>query len=262
MKELIIGGVAILGVGLSPTSAATAITWNTETGSSSTSFSCGSGWGNSCTFNSDGEILKARAYSTSNNGGAGKFEEARLYVYSGGIGVRNPDNNNETSSPNHAIDNKGRDDFVVFEYEDANYNPTGFMIGWKEKDADIRGWIGGESLGAGYDFTDSRVSDLAGLGFTSFRFDNVSVGTLNLFNTDLTGRYLILAPQLYDIPNIADKKYDYFKISELRGTSIDPIPPAEISEPGTAALLGVALAGFWANRRQMSTARVSLPRFS
>jgi hypothetical protein len=267
MRQLIMRGAVMLGVGLSGTSAASTISWNTETGSSSTSFSCGSGFGNTCTFNSGGEILKARAYSTVDDIGVGKFEQAMLNVYSDGISVMNPRNTNESNplqpnNPNRSVDNDGRDDFVVFEYDDANYNPTGFMIGWKNTDADIRAWIGGESLGANYDFTDQSVADLTGLGFTSFRFDNVSVDTLNLFNTELTGRYLILAPQIFNIRNLSDNQYDYFKISGITGSGADPIPPAEIPEPGTAALLGIALVGLWANRRQMSPARVRLPRFS
>jgi hypothetical protein len=262
MRKLIMGGAVMLGVGLSGTSAASTIAWNTETGSSSTSFSCGSGFGNSCTFNSGGEILKARAYSTFDDDGVGKFEHAMLNVFEHGIGVRNSRNTNESNNPNHAVDNNGRDDFVVFEYDDANYNPTGFMIGWKNNDADIRAWIGGESLAAGYDFTNKRVSDLGGLGFTAFSFNNVAIDTLKSFSQEATGRYLILAPQLFNIRYVTDNQYDYFKISEIRGTGTDPIPPAEIPEPGTAALLGIALAGLWANRRWMSSARTRRLRFS
>jgi hypothetical protein len=182
-----------------------------------------------------------------------------LSVYDGGIGLRNRDDSNETSSPNHSVDNYGRDDFVVFEYDASNYNPTGFMIGWKQSggDADMRAWIGGGSLAAGYDFTGKDVADLSGLAFTLFTFNNVAVDTLKLFNTQLTGRYLILAPQLYDVRNVADANYDYFKISQIRGTE-----PTQVSEPGTAALLGIALAGFWANRRRMSANHVGLHRFS
>ena len=116
------------------------------------------------------------------------------------------------------------------------------MLGWKSGDADVRAWIGGGNLAAGFDFTGERFSDLAGLGFTLFSFNNVAIDTAKDFNTTLTGRYLIFAPALYNTAG-ADSTYDYFKISQIAGEY-------KVSEPGTAALLGIALAGFWANRRR------------
>ena len=235
------------------------ITWNTGTPSGSTAISCGNGKGNSCAFNNNGETLKARAYSTSNNSGSGKFEKVEINTYSGGVGVRNYDDGNEASSPQHAIDNNGRDDLVVFEFKDDTYNPTSFMIGWKQGDADIRAWIGGETLPAGYNFTGESFSDLAGLGFTSFSFNNVATDTLMSFNTDLTGRYLIFAPALYDTGG-ADKNYNHFKISQIGAeplTMLDnpptgPLPQNKLPEPGALTLLGIGMAWLWTQRRRMN----------
>lgn len=255
MKKLIVGGAVILSSGFAGMAAATVVKWDTERYSSSTIDDCSNGVGNSCTFDKGGEIVTARAYSTTNNNGLGTFEKATINVYDGGIGVRNPDQSNERNSPHHAVDSNGRDEIVVFEYDDSGYNPTGFEIGWKSGDADIRAWIGGENLGAGYDFTGERFSDLAGLGFTLINFSNVSVDTFKSFNMDLTGRYLIFAPQLYNTDGY-DRRYDYFKISQIAGEPgvvvipPDPDPQTPVTEPGTAALLGIALAGFWANRRR------------
>ena len=236
------GVVAVVFSGLAGTVPAALIKWDTDSGSSSTTTSCTSGVGNGCTFTKSGEVLKARAYATNNDSGSGDFKKATINVYDGGIGVRNPDQSEESSSPNHSTDNNGRDDVVVFEFRSSVFDPSSFMIGWKSGDADIRAWIGGGNLAAGFDFTGEKFSDLAGLGFTLFSFNNVAIDTAKDFNTTLTGRYLIFAPALYNTAG-ADSTYDYFKISQIAGEY-------KVSEPGTAALLGIALVGFWANRRR------------
>lgn len=248
MKKLLVGGAVILSAGLAGTAAAAAITWDTIHNSSSTSDNCSAGIGNSCTFNKDGEILKARAYATNNNNGSGEFEEATIAVYNGGIGVRNPDQWTEWFWPQHGVDSYGRNDLVVFEYA-SEYKSTGFEIGWKFFDSDIRAWVGGEDLGAGYNFEGVKFADLAGLGFTSENFNNVPINTQRSLDSDATGLYLILTPRHYN---------DFFKISQItgeRGIVVPPPPPDPqnpVPEPGTAALLGIALAGFWANRRRKS----------
>lgn len=266
MKKLIVGGAVILSAGLAGTAAAAVITWDTISNSSTTADACANGVGNACTFTKGTEILTARAYATNNNAGSGAFEKATITVYSGGIGVKNPDqigrsySNNENDSPDHAIDNDGRDDLVVFEFSNSLFDPDSFRIGWRDNDSDIRWWIGGASLGANFDFTGQTFSSLSGLGFSSpGGSNNVAINTTKSVSGDETGRYLIFAPSLQDTARNSppDSKYDYFKISQITGTlgtvvvpPPDPDPQSTVPEPGTAALIGIALAGFWANRRR------------
>ena len=255
MKRIFTRGALLVMIsGLASTATAAVIKWDTETGSSSTSRSCTSGVGNGCTFTTGGQVLKATAYATNNDSGSGDFKKATINVFDGGIGVANADQREENNSPNHSIDNYGRDDVVVFEFASSGFDPESFMIGWKSGDADVRAWIGGDSLAAGYNFTGVGFSDLASLGFTLFSFNNVATDTAKNFNTALTGHYLIFAPALYNSGG-ADSNYDYFKISQISAQYVGTPPQHPdnpVSEPGTAALLSIAFAGFWANRRRKS----------
>ncbi len=254
-KILTIG--LLISIGLTTHLAATPLHWNLNT---STDDCNNSGVGNTCEFISNtGEEIKVNAYSTNNNNGTGAFAQATLTVWSGGIGVKNPFDSNESSSPNHATDNSGKDDLVVFQHYDPSYLFTGFQIGWKSTDADITAWIGGNSLGANYDFTGKHFSDLAGLGFTKFTFNNVSVNTTQDLDPDTIGRYLIIAPTEFDSRTncgprhrSACDQYDYFKISQISGDE-----PVTVPEPGTLALFGIAIFGFWL-RNTFRNSRIKL----
>lgn len=246
MKKIIVAGIALFCSGWIGSVVAGSITWNTIVGNGS----CTSDTGNSCTFTgNDGEILKARAYATNDNDGSGTFKKATLTIWDAGLGVKNTDDFLEDYTPNHAADNFGKNDLVVFEYASLSdfitYEYTGFEIGWKFLDADINVWIGGSGLSANYDFTGIKFSELAGLGFTKFDFNNVPINSQqNLVNAP--GPYLLLAPKLDDFN-------DFFKISQINGKITEErLPAAEIPEPGSIALFGAALIGLWANRRKRS----------
>ncbi len=231
MKNIIKTVTILLSMGLIGSVSAGPVTWNTSSGSAT----CSGGVGNSCTFTESGHTLKAHAYSTTNNSGSGAFEKATLTVWSGGLGVKNPDQSNESGSPHHALDDDGRDELIVFENNYPGYAFTGFEIGWRRSDSDISAWVG--SLSANYDFTGVKFSDLTGLGFTKADFSNVPTNTLRSLGS-LVGNYLILAPS-------DDSNSEYVKISQISGQT-----PTRISEPGIVALFGIAFVGFWLNRRR------------
>lgn len=241
MKKLLIMSAWLISAGLAGNGSATPVSWSLG----SSSGTCTTGLGNECTFTSAGKTIKARAYATNDNPGLGLFVKGTLNQFTGGLGVKNPDEvGNKGKAPQHAVDNDGKDELIVFESSDPSYLFTGFQIGWKQNDADIRAWIGGNALGAGYNFFGKSFTDLGSLGFTAFDFLDVPVNTPQSFGTNgMAGRYLILAAAPHNRGGY-DSNLDYFKISQISGTDPrDPEPPVSVPEPGTLALLGIALAG-------------------
>jgi hypothetical protein len=172
---------------------------------------------------------------------------APLAVFDGGLGV------GEGRSPQHAVDNNGGVDVLVFEFDDTHYNPTSLMIGWKQSDADAQVWLGGNSLGASFDFEgkclsgcDNPADNLDNLGFTSLPadFHNLDVGTERAYLTSLLGQYLVIAAK----PGDTD---DFFKLQQIAG--VEPL-----AEPSTLALLAAAVSGLVGLAlRRAGTLRVS-----
>ena len=192
-------------------------------------------------------VLTARAYATGNNDGTGNIVARNLGLYSGGLGVSG--GTDSTSSPNHALDNVGVNDLILFEFAAGGYNPKSVTIGWKQGDADIQLWVGGPNS-AGLNLVTAcaggncDISELASMGFSvpALQYTDLAVGVPQLLSTTLTGRYLLVAAR-FEGGDISGGDDDYMKISSVVA-KVSRVP-----EPATAGLLLLGLVALGRSRK-------------
>jgi hypothetical protein len=189
------------------------------------------------------ELILARAYQTSNDSGTGNFQSATLGLYGGGLGITATD---DSGSPNHAIDNAGRDNFLLLEFDSNLHRLTSFSIGWHQNDSDVQIWVGGPTaaglnlaLANGCSGHNCTVADFAALGFVQLPlFSNAQDFVSNPVNTATLGRYVLIAGQL------GSDQDDYFKLYNVTNVEVT------VPEPATLGVMLAGLAGLLAARRR------------
>ena len=224
---------------------------------------------------SGGQVLTVRAFSSANafasGAHTGNFVAAALGLYTAGLGVTapgsQPSGDGTGTNNQHAADNYGKGDLIVFKFPDAGYVPlstflTQFIcpsgcsgVSSADINTDIKAWVGGAGKTFS-NFTSLSFSTLTPAnGFQQYPLTNGTTTpgafldgdgnrSVNL-NFDppgltkplnLAGLYLIIAPD-------PAEKNDGFKIGSIVGTTSVP-------EPATLTLLALGAAGVGFLRRR------------
>jgi hypothetical protein len=245
---IIVAAVATLG-----SAQAATVSWDTSSGTGSSYVSStGSTAGNEMTFKaSTGEFLKARAFyieGSSSGNTTGLLKNSALAMYDQGLGVTTTQSGEcYGCSPEHAVDNVGLKELVVFQLPSDNWDPTTVHLVpfGSSMDTDVTFYVGGAAeftnLGS---FENKSLSYLLSHGFTTVDEVTDTTGERNVpvNTTPATGRYLIVAAWLGDTT-----PEDHFKIETV---SAKPGGGTSVPEPGTLSLLTVGLCAVGAYRRR------------
>lgn len=231
------------------------IDWTFD-GSNETLVGGNSSIGNSRTYQSGGTdnvSLRATAWSDtggSNPGVGNNFEAASLRRWGGGFGVQNR-LSNDTSSPEHAVDNNNNFDFVLFELDRSVNLSSVTMNEYGTGDSDITVWVGNTDadFSTQLDLDGMAFSDLDSMFTRAENYVNDGSPRTALFPEDgnLMGNVIIVAATI--LPTYNGMK-DYFKIKKLAGGYDDPITTTEIAEPSSLGVIGLGLAAICFMRRR------------
>jgi hypothetical protein len=244
--------LALASTALFSTAAQATSTWSFACGGSGKP-ACDSTVSSSLQFAGTGTTNTAKVSGWANTGATGDVSEKKLAsgtvrAFSGGLGITSA--GESTSSPNHAVDSAGADEFVLVSFAQA-VKLSAVSIGWFSGDADI-------SVLA---YTGAGVPTLT--GNTLAATDTVGGSSVGLINAgwSLVGHYAKGATNNYAInptniqssywlvgaynarvgtPNSAlTKDDDYFKLLTVAGTTGGT--PNTVPGPSTLALMAIGL---------------------
>lgn len=225
---------------------------------------------NNKTSNTQGGIT-ATASGWSNTVGSANVLLDSAYITlngSSGLGVRNNDcsgfanctggsygrDANEGSSPEHAIDNNGRVDSILFSFTDK-VNLTSFSAGWVSTDSDftVLAYTGaGNPAGlASQSYANLLLNGWSLIGNV---LAGSSTGAHDFANSTYSSYWLIGALNTFVGGDPTKAGNDNFKLISLAGCTCDNAPPGTpgcstngggggVPEPGTLLLMGAGLLG-------------------
>lgn len=195
----------------------------------------------------------ATAWANTANGSGGSntvLAGAYLTTWNGGLGVTHNDSES-TGSPQHAMDNNGRKESILFSFAGDKVNLTSSYFGWIANDSDF----------SVYAYTGAGVGSVSGLTYGNLASNgwtlvghyneasqsNNDGDTKSFANTIFSSYWLIGA---YNGGG-ADGTSDYFKLKTVSGLTCADTPGgqgcgggnSQIPEPGTLLLVGVGLLG-------------------
>lgn len=182
-----------------------------------------------------------------------------------------------TGSPQHAIDNNGSHELLLLNFGFNEVVITGAMTGWSQTDTDLSllRWTGGAAgpalgstlnmsttglVAAGWALVGSADLDgvLTNTAGTNFGARSVSTG-LDATAAN-SSSWWIISSYFGANGGSLDRGNDYFKLLAVHSTCVanssggacNTPPRAEVPEPASLALVGLALAAVVATRRRKS----------
>jgi|CXWL01.1.fsa_nt_gi hypothetical protein len=213
-------------------------------------------WGNSLVFSNGGISVTASAYAETGtesptSSGWYLFQTAQIYRWSTGLGICNRGEglaNSTCSNTSHEVDTVGRDDLLVFVF-DQNVNFESITVdpfntsGSDPNDRDITYWVGNlasmpalttqtfDTLSAMPTFTETL--NPATSGFDPLTHTLTGTGNVLLVSGDYTNRNCKNA----DVTT--NSECEAYKIRDLSVTAV-PVPAAAWLFGSALALMGVA----------------------
>jgi hypothetical protein len=191
----------------------------------------------------------ATAWANTANGSEGSntvLASAYLKSWDGGLGVKHNDSE-YTGSPQHAMDNDGRKESILFSFAGDKVNLTSSYFGWIANDSDF----------SVYAYTGAGAGSVSGLTYGNLtsngwtlvgHYNEVSQSSTKSFANTIFSSYWLIGA--YNGGG-ADGTSDYFKLKTVSGLTCADNPggqgcgggSSQVPEPGTLLLVSMGLLG-------------------
>jgi hypothetical protein len=222
----------------------------------------------------NGNNVSVTAWANTEPGGTNnELNQAALNDFSGGLGVTHADTafENDSTSPQHAMDNDGRFDVMLFDFGGQEISLSEIDVGWRSNDGDISvlAWTGPGTPDVDGALYSQGSQDLTSSGWTLIgNYDvNTSVGGgvyRQNIDTAVSSSYWLIGAynpvfgscSAGDTCSYGSGNYDYVKLLALKGNLPDlpPPPSTGVPEPLSVLLLAGGLVPLAWRRRRLQQA--------